>query len=40
MPWQELPRVVTAIFDRLAEKRFLKNLSREEFVSEIVDFYE
>ena len=39
-PVKELPRVATAIFDRLAEKRFLKNLSREEFVLEIVDFYE
>lgn len=39
-PVAELPRVSKAIFNRLAERRFLQGLSREKFIAEIVDFYE
>ena len=39
-PVRELQRVSKAIFDRLAEKKFLQGLPREELVSEIADLYE
>lgn len=39
-PVEEIPRVSTAIFQRLAERRFFRGLSKYEFAEELADFYQ
>lgn len=39
-PVAEIPRVSKAIFGRLAEKNFFRGLPREQFIEELVDFYQ
>lgn len=39
-PADEIPRVSKAIFRRLAERHFFRELPKERFVEELVDFYQ
>lgn len=39
-PADEIPRVSKAIFRRLAENDFFRELPRERFIEELVDFYQ